>query len=90
MNKITFPLKQGIQGSRVGDLQDALQLLLDKAIILRENEAANRELSSSLRPERLGQLYGSTTHKMINIFGQGGTGPANRLCPAPPDRLFRP
>mgnify|MGYP001562357018 CR=1 FL=1 len=40
MNKITFPLKQRMQGAAVADLQDALQLLLDRGVLLRDDEAA--------------------------------------------------
>ena len=38
MNKMTFPLKQRIQGSAVSDLQDALQLFLNRSALLRDDE----------------------------------------------------
>jgi hypothetical protein len=34
MNQITFPLKHRMQGAAVADLQDALQLVLDRGVIL--------------------------------------------------------
>lgn len=51
MNKIIFPLDLGIQGPEVGDLQDDLKLLLNKTIILSDNENARRELSAALQQE---------------------------------------
>lgn len=68
MNKIIFPLKRGMQGPAVADLQAALQLLIDRGIILRDDEGARRELSVALRPEREGQTYGSATRKLVGIF----------------------
>lgn len=68
MNKITFPLKQRMQGAAVADLQGALQLLLDRAAILANEEAARRELSEALERERARQTYGSVTRKLVSIF----------------------
>ena len=56
MNKITFPLKQRMQGAAVADLQDALQLLLDRGFILANGDGARRELSAALERERTKQL----------------------------------
>ncbi len=68
MNKITFPLKQQMQGAAVRDLQDGLQLLLDRGVLLRDDEAARRELSAGLKTERQGQTYGSATSKLVSAF----------------------
>ena len=48
MNKITFPLKLRMQGLAGADLQDALQLCLDRDLILSNDEGAHWELSATL------------------------------------------
>lgn len=68
MNKITFPLKQRMQSAAVADLQDALQLLLDRGVILANDEAARRELSAALKPERAKQTYGEATRKLVSLI----------------------
>ena len=68
MNKITFPLKPRMKGPKVADLQAALQLLLDRGVILRDDEAARRELSAALQRERAEQTYGSATRKLVSVF----------------------
>lgn len=68
MNQITFPLKQRMQGAAVGDLQSALQLCLDRGVILRDDEAARRELTAVLQRERAEQTYGSVTRKLVSLF----------------------
>jgi hypothetical protein len=52
MNKILFPLKLRMQGPTVADLQHSLRLLLDRSLLLRDNEDARRELAQALKPER--------------------------------------
>src|SRR5947208_3142329 len=68
MNKIIFPLRLQMQGSEVGDLQAALQLLLDRAVILADNEGARRELSAALQLEHIEQIYGEVTRKIMGVF----------------------
>jgi hypothetical protein len=68
MNKITFPLEKGNQGSRVGDLQDALLLLLERSLIFPDDEAARHELSAALSQERQTQIYGDRTAKVVDAF----------------------
>src|SRR5688500_6302401 len=68
MNKITFPLNLGMQGLPVADLQDALQVLLDRGVILANDEPARRELALALKPEREGQTYRDATGKVVSIF----------------------
>jgi peptidoglycan hydrolase-like protein with peptidoglycan-binding domain len=68
LNKITFPLKPGMKGTKVGDLQVALQLLLDRGVILANGDGARRELSAALQRERAKQTYGSATRKLVIIF----------------------
>ena len=52
MSKITFPLKHGMQGATVADLQDALQQCLERRAVLPNDENARRQWSEMLRPER--------------------------------------
>jgi hypothetical protein len=66
MTKVTFPLKPRMAGPEVGNLQDALQLLLDRAILQASDEATRRELQR----ERTGQTYGRATSKLVAIFQQ--------------------
>lgn len=68
MNRITFPLNSGMQGSAVADLQDALQLFLDRRALLANDEGARRELSEVLKRERAEQTYGGATEKLVTIF----------------------
>ncbi|MCD9025517.1 neuraminidase-like domain-containing protein [Cohnella silvisoli] len=68
MNKITFPLEHGKQGSEVGDLQAALQLFLDKSILLENEEGMRREYSYGLRRENAEQIYSDYTSKLVSIF----------------------
>jgi hypothetical protein len=68
MNKITFALKSGMKGPRVGDLQAALQLLLDRGVILASDEASRQKLSAALQREHAKQTYGSATRKLVSIF----------------------
>lgn len=73
MNRITFPLKPGMQGAAVADLQDVLQLVLDRAVILANDEGYRRELSTALRYERAEQVYKDATAKTVSVF-QGERG----------------
>lgn len=47
MNKITFSLQPGKQGPVVADLQDGLQLFIDRRVILAGNKKVRRELPPS-------------------------------------------
>ena len=44
MNKIIFPLRSQMESTEVGDLQTALQLPLDRGVILARDEDARWEL----------------------------------------------
>src|SRR5215207_5618338 len=68
MNRIIFPLEAGRRGPEVADLQDALQILLDRAVILRDDAGARRELSAMLQRERAEQFYGNVTIKVVATF----------------------
>jgi hypothetical protein len=68
MNRITFPLKRQMQGAAVADLQDALQALLERGVLLGSDEAAPQDLSEALKRERVAQAYGSATFKLAGLF----------------------
>ncbi|MBD2026807.1 neuraminidase-like domain-containing protein [Leptolyngbya sp. FACHB-711] len=68
MNKIVFPLVPNTSDPTIADLQDALQLFLDRLLILPNEEGARRELSQGLRRERSQQFYGDLTQKLVSIF----------------------
>ncbi|MHC1764914.1 MAG: hypothetical protein AB9869_11530 [Verrucomicrobiia bacterium] len=78
MNRITFPLRSGMQSQRVGELQAALQLLLDRGVILPRDERARRELSAALEREQAEQTYSNATLKAVGVFQEerqlGGRG----------------
>ncbi|WP_337287743.1 neuraminidase-like domain-containing protein [Candidatus Methylomirabilis sp.] len=73
MNKITFPIRPGMQGPAVADLQAALQLCLDRGAILVNNESMRQALSEELQHERHAQTYNDVTIKSVSIF-QGERG----------------
>jgi hypothetical protein len=68
MNKITFPLSLGKQGSAVSDLQAALLLLLERSVILPNDEGTRKELSANVQREQTTQTYGDATAKSVSIF----------------------
>lgn len=68
MNKIIFPLKLEMKGTEVSDLQDALQLLLSKALILKDNEKARLTLSDAIKEEQDDQFYGKFTREIVGFF----------------------
>ena len=68
MNKITSPLQLGAKGVAVTDLQDVLQLCLNKAVILSSDTAGRKKLSATLKRESTEKIYGETTRELIGIF----------------------
>jgi hypothetical protein len=68
MNKIYHPLNRGMQGPPVADLHNALQLLLDRALILANDDGARRELAAALRRELERQSFGEATGKLVSVF----------------------
>ena len=68
MNKIIFPLSQRMRGQKITDLQNALLLLLEWGLLLRENEDAQRELPQAFTKEREKRYFGRTTAKLVSIF----------------------
>jgi hypothetical protein len=57
-----------MKGPKVGDLQNALQLLLDRDRLLTDDEGTRRELSATLKRERAAQTYGTGTRDLVRIF----------------------
>jgi hypothetical protein len=69
MNKIVFPLELEMKGPQVGDLQDALQLFLDRrAILANIIEDARKEQSAALQREHAKENFGKTTNNLVSIF----------------------
>ena len=68
MNPIVFPLSQGMKSPAVGDLQTAVQLFLDRNVILRG--ADHRGVLTPLLLEHRQQLYGATTGRLVSSFQQ--------------------
>src|SRR5262245_43029724 len=68
MNKIIFPLKVRMKRPEVADLQDALQLLLDRGVILANDERTRPELSAALKAEREKQTYDRATRDLVSTF----------------------
>lgn len=68
MNKIISSLRSRMQGPTVADLQDGLQLLLDRGMLLADDEGLRRDLSAALRNERAEQTFGGATGKLVGRF----------------------
>lgn len=68
MNRISFPLKQRMTGPAVDDLHAALQVVLDRGIVLRDDENARRALSENLEEERARNTFGAGTRKLVSLF----------------------
>ena len=70
MNKVISPLKMRMKGPAVADLQDALQLCLERNVILADQPQARQQLWAAFRPERDNESFGPTTRKLVRIFQQ--------------------
>jgi len=68
MNKITFPLKLSMQGPAVADLQDALQVCMDRGALIAGNATQHQQFTALLKPERAVQRYGDVTSKLVATF----------------------
>jgi hypothetical protein len=55
MNNITFPLKPQMRGPEVADLQAALWQLLERGVILRDDEGPRRRARRSAGIPRTGR-----------------------------------
>jgi hypothetical protein len=84
MNRITFPLTQRMQDGAVADLQDVLQQILERGLILPNDPDARRELSAAFQRERAERIYGAATSRAVSflsgqaaVAGQRGRRSAN-------------
>lgn len=68
MNPITFPLNRMMQHPEVGDLHNALQLLLNRGVLLADDERSRRDLPHALRREQAERTYGEVTFKLVSRF----------------------
>jgi hypothetical protein len=68
MNKIIYPLELEMHGPYVGDLQAALQLLMDRGMILKDDESTRKELSEALKKEQTEKVFGKITSKLVITF----------------------
>ena len=68
MQKIVAPLRVGDRGPTVVNLQDILQLFLDRGILLANQEGAKQDLTPTLQRERAEQSYQRATRKLVSIF----------------------
>ena len=68
MQLIIATIKPGESGPIVANLQDALQLLLDRGALLPNEEGARRKASAALEQERADQIFSDVTRKLVGIF----------------------
>jgi hypothetical protein len=68
-HKVSHPLKMSDNGVEVVNLQDALQLLIDKNKLLIEDPAAKERLLRALASERTRQVFGDNgTLRLVQLF----------------------
>ena len=68
MNPIIFPLKMRLRGADVANLQAALKLLLERKVLLRDDDAGRGNLVTALQREQDETIYGPTTAKAVSLF----------------------
>jgi Salmonella virulence plasmid 28.1kDa A protein len=68
MQRIIAPIQAGDRGSDVANLQDALQLFLNRRLLLANDEGTRQDLFPVLRQEREEQSYQEATRKLVSIF----------------------
>jgi hypothetical protein len=71
MNTIIFPLRPGMQGGAVADLQDALLLLIEKRLIQLPPPLLTHvapDLTGMVRQERTAQIYKDGTAAVVKLF----------------------
>jgi len=68
MNAIVFPLKPSMQGASVADLQDALQACIGHSALLANDATTATTLSAALKQERVVQVYGDATTRLVGFF----------------------
>src|SRR5688572_21529466 len=68
MENVTFPLEPGMRGSGVRNLQEGLQVLLERVAILPGNPDLRAQLSDALKPEQGEAIFGETTKRLVHTF----------------------
>ena len=68
MSTVVFPLKLRMTSPAVGDLQDALQLLIDRGLLLKGDDVAKREVAAALKQERVELTFGAVTRRAVAAF----------------------
>src|SRR5882762_225137 len=68
MNAIGFPIKSGMKGNLVTDLQTALDLLLDDPKYFTGNDAARAQIRKLLQREHVAATFGSATARLVAAF----------------------
>ena len=68
MARIVAPLSRGMSGSEVADLQEGLQLLLERNQLFRDDDSVRRELAAALRREQGRKAFGNATAKLVAGF----------------------
>lgn len=70
MERIVSPLTRNMEGLRVADLQDALQMCIDRGAILADDPNERQRFTSALRHERIRWKYGNITSDLVRVFQQ--------------------
>jgi hypothetical protein len=68
MNKIAFPLNRETQGRKLADLHAALQALLERSMILPNDDQARNGATNGLNRDRLQRSYGAATSRLVKAF----------------------
>ncbi|MFM2304162.1 MAG: hypothetical protein RLZZ135_1572 [Cyanobacteriota bacterium] len=69
MQSIIFPL-QTSDLPALANLQDALQLFLDRNVVSIDDPALKQQLSSGLKEEHAAKVYKSATQRLVGLFQQ--------------------
>jgi hypothetical protein len=69
MQNIIFPL-QTSDLPALANLQDALQLFLDRSVIFIDSSPLRQQLTDGLKEERAAKVYKSATQRLVTIFQQ--------------------
>jgi hypothetical protein len=68
MKAITAPINRNSPREVIANLQDALQMCLDRGAILGNDPNARQSLSQALRPERERESYRRATTRVLSVF----------------------
>jgi hypothetical protein len=78
MNRISFPIEPGNQGSSVADLQAGLRFLIDKGFF-EFNRQERAEILQTLDDEIANSLYGDITAQLVSLFHRPNRPEANGI-----------